>query len=122
MRLYKFLLTVIFITAFSLLYTYQQAEIFRFAYIGQKKQAFFEDLLDKNSILRYTKESNASLVHIGTRVCENADFQMPDTYRLVKLTPSIRGLRPGQRPLNRETVLSRLFGIKRQAEARTINP
>lgn len=122
MRLSKFLSVVIFVTCLSLLYVYQQTEIFRLAYVGQKKQALLQDSLDKNSILRYNIASNASLVHIGNKISVYADFQMPDGYRLVRLMPSREGLKPSQEPANRETLLSRLFGIKRQAEAKTINP
>lgn len=113
---------VVFVTSLSLLYVYQQTEIFRLAYVGQKKEAELQDSLDKNSILRYNIETNASLVHIGNKISGYADFQMPDGYRLVRLMPSGEGLRPSQEPANRETLLSRLFGIKRQAEAKTINP
>jgi len=122
MRLSKFLSILISITCLSLLYVYQQNEIFRLAYVGQKKQALFQDSLDKNSILRYNIENNASLVHIGNKISEYADFQMPDTYRLVRLIPSGERLEVSQESTNRETLLSRLFGIKRQAEAKTINP
>jgi len=116
MRVSKFLTIVFSITAFSLLYVYQQTEIFRLAYVGQKKQAFYEDLLDKNSILRYNMESNASLVHIGSKISGSADFQMPDSYRLISLAP--RGKKGKQ--VSRQTIISRVFGVKSQAEAKTI--
>jgi len=122
MRLPRFLSMAIFITGFSLLYVYQQTEIFRLAYVGQKKRVSYEDLLDKNTILRYNIKTRASLVHIGSKVSETCDFQMPDSYVLVKLNPSHEGLVSSKQAVNRETLLSRLFGIKRQAEAKTINP
>lgn len=122
MRLSRFLSIVGFITFFSLLYVYQQTEILRLAYVGQKKIATFEDLLDKNSILRYNINKSASLVRIGNRLSERADFQMPDTYRLVRLTSSKGNLRINTQAFKKESVISRLFGIKRQAEAKTINP
>jgi len=107
-----------FLTLFSLLYVYQQTEIFRLAYAGQKKLVYSDELLDKNSILRYNIEKRASLVQIGNKFSGCADFQMPDSYRLVRFTPTKRGVKI----LNRQTLASRLFGIKRQAEAKTINP
>lgn len=122
MRLSKFLSIVIFLTCLCLLYVYQETEIFCLAYVGQKKEAQFQDSLDKNSILRYNIESNASLVSIGNKISRYADFQMPDGYRLVRLMPSREGLKLNQEEANRQTLLSRLFGIKRQAEAKTINP
>ena len=120
MKLSKFLLMVSFITLFSLLYVHQQTEIFRLAYTGQKKLSVFQDLLDKNTILRYNIAKNASLTRIGNKVSLAYDFEMPDTYRLVKLTHPL--LRVSQRMPKKETLLSRLFGVKREAQAKTINP
>jgi hypothetical protein len=90
------------------------------AYVGQKRLVLYEDLLDKNCILRYNIERDASLVQIGNKISGNADFQMPDSYRLVRLTPSGEGLKPAEQLANKETVFSRIFGVKRQAEAKTI--
>jgi len=122
MRLAKFLSISIFITAFSLLYAYQETEIFRLAYVGQKRLVTFEDLLDKNHILRYNIDSNASLVRIGNKISRYTDFQMPDTYQLVRLTPSKPVLSLVEQGRRQQTLLSRIFGIKRQAEAKTVNP
>jgi hypothetical protein len=122
MRVSKFLSITGFLTLFSLLYVYQQTEIFRLAYVGQNKSAFCQDLLDKNSILRYNIEKRASLVSIGNRISGSAEFQMPDSYRLVRLMPAKEGLRARNQSPNKQTLVSRLFGIKRQAEANTINP
>jgi len=122
MRMSKFLSVVAFLTCFSLLYVYQQTEIFRLAYAGGKKQTIFAELLDKNTVLRYNIGRNASLVQLGTKISKEADFQMPDSYRLVRLRSSRQGLSLAEGSANKETLLSRLFGIKRQAEAKTINP
>ena len=121
MRLSKFLSIAIFITFFSLLYVWQQTEVFRLAYVGQKKQVLSQELLDKNSILRYNIKRNASLVAIGNRILGSADFQMPDTYQLVRLAPGSTGLKLKEQLSSKGTLISRLFGIKRQAEAKTIN-
>ena len=123
MKPLKFLATVSIVTYFSLLYVYQQTEIFRLGYAGQQNQVKIEQLLDRNALLRYNIACKASLVHIGDRISELADFQMPDTCRLVRLSPPVRErelLRQGQP--KQETLLSRIFGIKRQAEANTLNP
>lgn len=122
MKLSRFLLLSIFITIFSLLYVYQQTEIFHLAYEGQKKLSVFEELLDKNTILRYNISKSSSLIRIGNNVSRNTDFQMPDTYRLVKLTHPLQDLSVKNYVVKKETVVSRLFGIKRQAEAKTITP
>ena len=122
MRLSKFLLTISFITLFSLLYVCLQTEIFRLGYVAEKNQAVFQDLLDKNNILRYNIERKASLVHIFNKVSDCADFEMPDTYQLVRLISLKEGLGTRARNLKRENFVSRFFSIKRQAEAKTINP
>lgn len=124
MRLFKFLSIAAFVTFFALLYVWQQTGIFRLAYDGQKKLAVFHTLLDKNTILRYNIEKNASLVRIGNRVSENSDFQMPDAYRLVRLTHPQEVLSASRHlPLpKKESILSLIFGVKKQAEAKTINP
>lgn len=121
MRMNRFLSLVSFITCFSLLYVYQQTEIFSLAYLGQKKEVLFQDLLDKNSILRYNINKSASLVRIGTRISSSKDYQMPDTYRFVRLRSAKGSLVARDESANKETILSRIFGIKRQAEAETIN-
>lgn len=122
MKLPKFLSIVTFITSFSLLYVYQQTETFRLAYVGQKKQALYQDLLDKNNILRYNMKVKASLVQIGNTISSSTGYEMPNTYRLVRLTPPREGSNFKQQSLDKGTIISRLFGIKRQAEAKTINP
>jgi hypothetical protein len=124
MKLSKILSIISFVTCLSLLYVYQQTEIIRLAYIGQKQRVLFDDLLDKNRILRYNIKRDASLVHIASRVSDGTDFQMPETYQLVRLAPSEEGLKAkgNLRAQGRETALSRIFGIKRQAEAKTVNP
>jgi len=121
MRLNKFLSIIIFVTTFSVFYVYQQTEIVRLAYAGQKHQMLFQDLLDKNSVLRFNIEKNCSLVSIGGNISNRSDFQMPDKYQLVRLVPSREGATFTQEVPNRETLLSRVFGIRNQAEAKTIN-
>lgn len=117
----KFLTITIFITSFSLLYVYQQTEVFRLAYVGQKRQMAYEDLLDKNCILRYNINRNSSLTQIGSRLAKNSDFQMPDTYRLVRISGT-KSTQVAKRAQNNQTFLARIFGVRQQAEAKTINP
>lgn len=122
MRLSKFLFLIILATCLSCLYVWQQSEIFRLAYLGQKNSLAAEDLLDKNTVLRYNIERNTSLIRITHKVAGTAELQMPDTYRLVRLA-SPQGTLSVRQPLaKKESIISRLFSIKRQAEAKTINP
>lgn len=122
MKIPRFLILSIIITTFSLLYVYQQSEMFRLAYAGQKKQAKFADLLDKNNLLRYNIEKNASLVRIGNKLAQTPEFEMPASYRLVRLSEPLENLTVAKHVFNRESLLSRLFGIRAQAEAKTISP
>ncbi len=122
MRLTKFFSTVVFITSFSVLYVYQQSEIFRLAYLGQKKQAIFTELLDKNTALRYNINKSSSLVNIGARISGTNDFGMPDDYRFVKFISSPGSLRLADQSQSREGLLTRIFSLKREAQAKTINP
>ena len=120
MRLSRFLLLLIFITALSLLYVYQQTEVVHLAYAGQKKITSFEDLLDKNSVLRYNLGKRISLVRIG-ELSDNSDFQMPDTYKLVRLSSRERPKVSARAP-KKENLASRIFGVRQEAEARTTKP
>jgi hypothetical protein len=123
MKLPKFLLLVTFITCSCLLYVYQQTDIFRLAYIGQKRNAVFHDFLDKNAMLRYNINKNTSLVLIDNRISGYANFEMPDSYRVVKLVYPQEGLRIANqsRTSKLKNIVTSLFAIKRQAEARTID-
>jgi len=122
MKMTKFFSTIVFITSFSVLYVYQQSEIFRLAYLGQKKQAVFTELLDKNTALRYNINKSSSLVNIGQRISSDNDFAMPDNYRFVKFVPSKEGLRFVSQNQVKESLFARIFSLKREAVAKTINP
>ena len=122
MKLTKFFSAVVFITSFAVLYVYQQSEIFRLAYQGQKKQAIFTELLDKNTALRYNINKSSSLVNIGERINGTSDFGMPDNYRFVKLISTPAGLKFVDQSQAPESLLARIFSLKREAQAKTINP
>ena len=122
MKLSRLILIITFITLFSLLYVWQQTEAFRLAYTGQKSLTTFQDLLDKNTVLRYNIQRNASLISIVNKVCDSADFQIPGKYQLVRVRSTGKTLRVAQRLPNKENMFTRLFGIKRQAEAKTFGP
>lgn len=122
MKLTKFFSAVVFITSFSVLYVYQQSEIFRLAYLGQKKQSIFTELLDKNTALKYNINKSSSLVKIGARMGAASDFGMPDNYRFVKFVSSPAGLKLVDQSQAREGLLARIFSLKREAQAKTINP
>jgi hypothetical protein len=121
MKIYKFLVASVTVTVFILLYVFQQAEIFRLGYGVNKRQEAFQDLLDKNALLRYTVQKNASLTRIGGKLSSCADFQMPESYRLVKVRYSGKTTGMLARPAASNNALVRFFSIKREAQAKTID-
>ena len=122
MKLTKFFSAVVFITSFSVLYVYQQSEIFRLAYLGSNKQKTYNELLDKNTALNYNIKKSSSLVNIGSRISGTNDFQMPDKYRFVKVVTSRDELKPANQNQAREGLLAGIFSLMREAQAKTINP
>lgn len=74
-------------------------------------------------MLRYNINQHTSLVLIDNKVCGYANFEMPNSYRVVKLASSEGGLRIANRPRTSKlkNIVTFLFGIKRQAEAKTID-
>lgn len=122
MRLPKFLLTAFMVTSCAVFYVGQQSEIFQLAYVGSKSMVEFRDLLDENSLLRYNLKQNTSLTRVDNKILEPSEFQMPDTYYLVKLSSPAESLKVANRRLTRrESLAYRLFGIKREAEAKTVD-
>ena len=118
----RFLSLTVFVTSFCVLYVYQQSEIFRLAYLGSKRQSTYNELLDKNTALSYNIKKSSSLVKIGSRINGADDFQMPDRYRFVKVVTSKDGLKPASQNHARTGLLAGIFGLKREAQAKTINP
>jgi hypothetical protein len=62
------------------------------------------------------------LVNIGGRINATTEFQMPDNYRFVKFISSREGLMLADENQNKEGLLARIFSLKREAQAKTINP
>ena len=123
MRLTKFIPVVFSVTLFSLLYVYQQSEIYRLAYVGQKRQTTLEDLHNQNCILKYNIEKNGSLTQIGDKLSGNSsDFEMPASYRTMKMYYTGENLSLRERGQPKETLLSRIFGVKAEAQAKTVSP
>lgn len=121
MKLPKALLLIVMITFVSLLYVHQQTEIFRLAYVGQMRQAQFKELLDSNALYRYNIERSASLTRIGNKLTQANEYEMPNSFKVVRLNAPLEQTKYSQHVYKKESMLSRLFGIKNQAEART-NP
>ncbi len=123
MKLPKFLVIACFLTLVSLVYVHQQTEIFRLAYVGGKQNTLCQDLLDKNALLRYNIDTSASVVRLGSKISAEAGYEMPGSYELVRMS-NPQDLMEAQRENmpKRQNMLARFFSVKRQAEAKTINP
>jgi len=122
MKMTKFLSVVVFVTSCCVLYVYQQSEIFRLAYLGSRRQVTYNELSDKNTALNYSIKKNSSLVKIGSRISDTGEFQMPDKYRFVKVVTYSDGIKPVSQNQGKVGLLAGIFGFKREAQARTINP
>jgi hypothetical protein len=123
MRLSKFLSVIFSVTLFSLLYVYQQSEIYRLAYSGQKRQSILDELNNQNCVLKYNIEKNGSLVQIGDKMSGNSSgFEMPDSYRMMKMYYTGDQISSNKQAKAKESLLSKIFGVKSEAQAKTISP
>jgi hypothetical protein len=122
MKLPKFVLVILLCTGISLFYVWQQTEIVRLAYAGQKTMAQFQELLDENSLLRYNLSIKTSLTTMGNALTAGNDFHMPKNYCLVKVETPESSRLAQRRSSEKINVVSRIIGVKRQAQAKTINP
>ncbi len=120
MKLSRFLFTVFFLTLLSLVYVWQQTEIFCLAYKGQRRLYAYQSLAEKNAILKYCKQSNISLTRITNKLNQKDGFQIPQTCRLVRLAMPRENFKARVNTPKKENFVSRFFSIKRQAEAKTI--
>jgi hypothetical protein len=111
---------VFFLTLASLVYVWQQTEILCLAYKGQRRMSIYQNLTEKNAFLKYCKQSNISLVRLNNRLDEKESFQIPETYRIVRLVSSGRNIKLKASPEKKENFLSRLFSVKGEAEAKTV--
>ena len=72
--------------------------------------------------MRYNLKKNTSLVKLGSRISREGEFEMPNSYCLVKLSKPAEGVKFAKNSASRVlTFASRIFGVKRQAEAKTVN-
>lgn len=122
MRLTKFLSLAFLVTCFSLVYVWLQTKAVSLAYEGQRRSSRFQELLDENSVLRYNLKHNTSLVKLGLRNSGDGKFEMPNSYCLVKLNKGVEGVRVTKSGASRMSAFaSRILGVKKQAEAKTVN-
>lgn len=121
MRIPRFALVCVSATALALAYVWQQTEIFRLAYVGQKQLGHFEELLDVNSALRYNLTRKTSVSHMGLQAAQGSEFHLPEQFCLLRV-PGEQTVRSGRQQVeDKMTLIARMFGFRRQAEAQTLN-
>jgi hypothetical protein len=121
MRISKFLLLITFITFISLLYVYQQTEIFSLAYLGGRRQTQLADLLDKNNIFRYNINRLSSLPCLDGGILRQVDFEIPSERQFITISPTADNIKIARRQQKRTNLFLSFFTGARQAQAQTIN-
>ena len=121
MSLTKFFMIILAVTLLALFYVYQESKIIHLAYQEQERLAFLETLMDKNNNLRYNIDRQMSLVSIA-ELWQDGDFEWPGRKHLVSSSTMQQALRDKQQIKETENLFTRLFGLKSQAEARSIRP
>ncbi|MFA5038468.1 MAG: hypothetical protein WC732_02175 [Candidatus Omnitrophota bacterium] len=126
MRTSRCVFYTIMATVLSLFYVAQQTEIVKLGYRINRAEHVLEAMRDKKTSLEFTLSSLESPLHLDKSLfLHNNEFEMAQSYKLVKLTPA-----PAPKTAyaaaskNRFSVFQRLaklgFFADRQAEAKTI--
>lgn len=118
MKFGRFILTALSVTVISLFYVYQQTNIYSLAYTQNKKSQAYQDLLDKNNLLRYNLNVLTSLSFMDNKVLAASDFEMPSEGCVVKMGFPKEKVVIAKNKL--AEVLS-IFGFKSQAEAKSVS-
>ena len=124
MRTSRCIFYTLLVTMFALLYVAQQTEIVKLGYKIHQAERVLEALRDKKTSLEFTLSSLESPLHLDKSLfLNNNDFEMAQSYKLVKVAP--QGLKPVlyAQASQRQSVLQRLAKLSifeaRQAQAQT---
>ena len=121
MSLNKIFTIVLGITLVALLYVYQQSKIIQLAYQEQERLAFLENVINKNNNLKFNIDRQMSLVSI-VDLWQDGNFEWPHQKQLVSLSTIKQGLKETKQIKEKETIFTRIFGLKSQAEATPVKP
>jgi len=107
MKINKFLILVIFITAISLAYVHQEMELVKFSYKVQSSQKTLDGLLDQNRLLEYNVIALETPVNIERQLKANRiELVLPKREQVVGLRDSgIEGI------INNETKHAPLYAF-----------
>lgn len=90
MRLKYFIICLIALTCPSLVYTWQQTEIIRLAYLENNKNKVCKELLDRNHYLRYNLVSQKSALNLGNKLLGGAaNFEIAQPSQMMTLPLAI---------------------------------
>lgn len=123
MRTSRCIFYTLLATMLALLYVGQQTEIVKLGYRIHQAERVLEALRDKKTSLEFTLSSLESPLHLDKSLfLNNNDFEMAQSFKLVKVAPKVQPALYAQAS-QRRTVLQRLakLGIfeARQAQAQT---
>lgn len=121
MNLTKFLAILLAVTLLAVLYVYQQSKIIHLAYQEQEKLAFFQRLVDINNNLKYNMSRRMSLASIA-ELWQEGNFEWPHPNQLVSFSIVQQTLDDTRRIKQTDSIFTRLFGLKSQAEATPVKP
>ena len=121
MGLNKIFIIVLGITMLALLYVYQQSNIIQLAYQEQERLALLENLINKNNNLRYNLDRQMSLVSISG-LWQEGHFEWPNRKQLLSFSTISQELEQSKQVKETESIFTRFFGLKSQAEATSVKP
>jgi hypothetical protein len=120
MKLPKFLIIVLTVTIISLCLVYQQTQITVLTYLNGRNNKAYQELLDKNIALRYNLEKTRSISSLGNKVLVgDTNFEIPQQTQLAQIERPREYESFAQKAIARETILTRIFGARTEAEAKT---
>jgi len=115
MKVYKFLIMIVSITAVALVYVTQQTSLIRLSYDIKAKEQAYSELLDRNKILLYNVRQLESPARLEkTLLAKNVKMEVPSKERFILLS-SAQGYSTADNAVNAGAV--GFFGRVRQTVA-----
>ncbi|HOX09573.1 MAG TPA: hypothetical protein PLV09_00020 [Candidatus Omnitrophota bacterium] len=115
MKVYKFLIMTVSVTAVALVYVTQQTSLIRLSYDIKAKEQAYSELLDRNKILLYNVRQLESPARLEkTLLAKNVKMEVPSKERFILLS-SAQGYSAADNAVNAGAV--GFFGRVRQTVA-----
>lgn len=123
MRIHKFSITLVFVTAVALLYVHQQVQLLKISYKINANEKDFTRLLDRNRSLIYNITSIKSPVNLDKNfLASKKDYSIPQQWQIVKVAlpkaekRAVMLAKAEKKPFG----IFKLFGKPKEAFANTI--